>query len=51
MLGRTDIDSPVAKGGALSREAIIDIGSDQRSMSVDLGKAEREDFTFYAGQP
>lgn len=45
-LGRTYIDSPVAKSGAVSREAIVDIGSDEHTMIIDLEKAEGEDFRF-----
>ncbi|HEX6384459.1 MAG TPA: PRC-barrel domain-containing protein [Anaerolineae bacterium] len=45
-LGRTYIESPVAKSGAVSRDAIVDIGSDEHPMVVDLEKAEREDFQF-----
>ena len=43
-LARTYIESPVAKSGAVSRDAIVDIGSDEHPMLVDLEKAEREDF-------
>ncbi|HSM57088.1 MAG TPA: PRC-barrel domain-containing protein [Candidatus Sulfomarinibacteraceae bacterium] len=43
-LGRTYIESPVARRGAVSREAILDVGSDEHPMTVDLEKAEREDF-------
>lgn len=45
-LGRTHIESPVAKSGAVSRKAIVDIGSQDRPMVVDLETAEREDFQF-----
>lgn len=45
-LGRAYIDSPVAESGAVSRKAIVDVGSDERPMNVDLEKAEREEFTF-----
>ena len=45
-LGRTYIDSPVAKSGAVSRAAIVDIGPDEHTMIIDLEKAEREDFRF-----
>lgn len=49
MIGDTKyayIDSPVAESGAVSRKAIVDVGSDERPMIVDLEKAEREEFTF-----
>lgn len=45
-LARTYIESPVSKSGAVCRDAVIDIGSDDRPMLVDLEKAEREDFQF-----
>jgi uncharacterized protein YrrD len=45
-LGRAYIESPVAKSGAVSREAIVDIGSNERPMTIDLEKAEHEDFQF-----
>jgi sporulation protein YlmC with PRC-barrel domain len=44
-LGRTHIESPVAESGAVSRKAILDIGTYERPMVVDLEVAEREDFT------
>jgi hypothetical protein len=44
-LGRTYSDSPVAKSGVVSRNAIVDIGSNDRPMIVDLQVAESENFS------
>lgn len=44
--GRTYIDSPVAESGAISCEVVIDTGQEDGVMTIDLEKAERENFRF-----
>lgn len=44
--GRTYIDSPVAESGAVSCQAVIDTGAEDGVMTIDLEKAERENFAY-----
>lgn len=43
-LGRTYVESPVAESGAVSREVMIEAGHDDSTMTIDLKKAELEEF-------